>query len=125
MIGYLFSSLFALQLIGCKHQFRIESYPPGATVYHDGEEIGTTPMETTLQWYPFKRMPLEVRLPNYRPVFLSADKQINARILTREIVTFRYKKLLGRTPRTTHHVHLIREHGPAGTWTPDDAKKSR
>lgn len=34
-------------------------------------------------------------------------------------------RILGRTPRTIHEVHLIRKHGAAGSWTPEDAERMR
>jgi hypothetical protein len=125
MIRYLFCSIVALQIVGCLHRIRVESFPPGATVYHKNNDIGTTPLEKTIIWYPFLQIPMEIRLPNYRSVNFNAQDQLSVRKITLDIFTFRYKKWLGIEPRVVHNIYMIREHGPTGTWTPEDAKKTR
>jgi len=123
MTRFVLYCIFTQHLLSCRHHFRVESYPPGARVYFNGEEIGTTPIDRTVWWYPFKKVPLKVTLPNYRTMQISADQQINAWSLTKELLSFRYKVLLGIKPRATHQIYLVRKHGPAGTWTPDDAQQ--
>ena len=89
------------------------------------EEIGTTPLETTLLWYPFHYTPIEVSLPNYRSIVIHPEQQVTVRKISRDLFFFRYKRWLGLEPRNTHTLYLIRDHGPAGTWSPDDAKKNK
>ena len=125
MIRYLVCSIVALQITGCLHRIRVESFPAGATVYYKDNEIGTTPVEKTVFWYPLANIPIEVQLANYRSVTVQAENQISLRKITGDLMFFRYKKMLGLEPRTVHNIHMIRMHGPAGTWTPEDAKKTR
>ena len=112
-------------LLGCRHQFRVESTPPGARVTYKGEDVGTTPLNITLWWMPFQKLPVNISLTNYRSLTFSAGEHLSLPAVTRELFAFRYKRLLGLTPRTTHQIQLIREHGPAGTWTPEEAQKSK
>ena len=125
MNRFFLSIVFSQLLLSCRHRLRIESYPPGATVYCDGEEIGTTPIDTMLWWFPFKKIPMTVTLANYRPIQFSAEQQLGFGRLSKELLTFRYKKLLGIEVRTTHQLYLVRKHGPAGTWTPEDAQRNK
>ncbi|MEM7681460.1 MAG: PEGA domain-containing protein [Planctomycetota bacterium] len=45
MSAGLMSALLALSLGGCTHSVYLNSKPQGATVYLDGEQVGTTPYQ--------------------------------------------------------------------------------
>ena len=51
VVGACLAVVLTSVLVGCsvQRQVRIETLPPGAQVYLDGEKIGTTPLETTIQ----------------------------------------------------------------------------
>ena len=116
-----FSILF--YFLGCRHQIQIQSTPVAADVYWQNDFIGTTPLTTTFWWYPGRRIKLDVRYKTYRSVGIPIHSSINPAILTREFISFRWKTMLGLTTRAKYNVLLIKEHGPAGTWTPEDAKE--
>lgn len=51
IVGFCLAAISTGALVGCavQRQVRIETRPPGAQVYLDGEKIGTTPLDTTIQ----------------------------------------------------------------------------
>ena len=112
-----------LLTIACMHHVQLESTPVGADVYLGEEHLGNTPMELTLWWHPGRKLPLELRLNGYRTLPVRLDRSISLRVVTTELLLFRYQQLLGKKTRATHRFQLMREHGPAGTWSPDDAKR--
>lgn len=109
-------------LIGCRHQVKIDSTPYGADVIWKEESIGTTPMTHTFWWYPGRKLQLDVQKYGYRPMYLSAEDSISLRYLIGDVTHFRFTTLLGFDIRSTHTAVMIPEHGPAGTWTPEDAQ---
>ncbi|MCC7070932.1 MAG: PEGA domain-containing protein [Deltaproteobacteria bacterium] len=58
------AALTALALLvcaaGCAHSIRVESEPPGATVFVGGKRVGTTPVELTEVSGGIDRVPVEV-----------------------------------------------------------------
>lgn len=116
---------------GCVvHRVRVESDPPGAVVRLDGKVRGVTPIEFNTVWTPplFKSYNLGLTLPGYRQVQASGTWSAPSP-LRREVRLWRYllhplrwKQILGREPRSKITVVLVPEHGPAGTWTPEDVR---
>ncbi len=54
--------LGVLSQAGCVERLlAIHSDPPGATVYVDGEKVGTTPCEVSYTWYGTRDVILELR----------------------------------------------------------------
>ena len=52
----------ALSQAGCVERLlAIQSDPPGAAAYLDGEKVGTTPCEVTYTWYGTRVLVLELR----------------------------------------------------------------
>ena len=52
----------ALSQAGCVERIiAIQSDPPGAAAYLDGEKVGTTPCEVTYTWYGTRVLVLELR----------------------------------------------------------------
>jgi hypothetical protein len=55
-------ALGALSQGGCVERIlAIQSDPPGAAAYLDGEKVGTTPCEVTYTWYGTRVLVLELR----------------------------------------------------------------
>ena len=55
-------ALAALSQAGCVERIlAIQSDPPGAAAYLDGEKVGTTPCEVTYTWYGTRVLVLELR----------------------------------------------------------------
>ena len=114
-----------LLAIACMHHVQLESTPVGADVYLGEEHIGNTPMTMTMWWFPGRKLPVELRLNGYRNLPVRLDRGISTQGVLVELLLFRYRTLLGREVRSTHRFQLIREHGPAGTWSPNDAKRMK
>ena len=121
-----------LFLFACRHSIKIDSVPYNASVYVQEKSQNTQPQEYicytpctyTFLWYPFHQENLEIQLKGYRRMYLDADVSISTSVVIRDILGFRYKRLLGKTTRSTHTVLLIREHDGAGTWTAKDAQSN-
>ena len=111
-----------IAITGCRHQVVIESTPYGADVFWKEEHLGTTPVEHIFWWHPGKRIHLDVQHYGYRPMTLDIDDSISIGRVINDTFHLEGKILLGFAPRTTHTAVLVPEHGPAGTWTPEDAK---
>lgn len=104
-LALLWLALATAPLSGCLRHVTIVSDPPGASVTRGGQEIGTTPLQLTVWPVPFLAQPVRVGLAGYRG---------------QEVPLGRNLGLFRR--RTTHRVLLIKGHGGAGTWTPEDAE---
>jgi len=135
LIGYLFLAVetilqrYLLSLFlfsfGCKHRIRVESTPPGAKIFLKEKELGDTPVEHSLLWWPGRKYQMSIKLPGYRNMDIHPEKALSTTAFIKDLFMFRYSRLLGLKPRRTFHVLLIRDHGKAGTWSPKDAKKLR
>lgn len=56
------AALAALSQAGCVERLlAIQSDPPGAAAYLDGEKVGTTPCEVPYTWYGTRLLVLELR----------------------------------------------------------------
>lgn len=88
----------ALVAAGCAHRVALTSAPAGAAVTLGGERVGVTPMELAVHWVGPRV--LRVELSGYRPLEVR----------------------LGLFPRRAVELRLVREHGGAGTWTPDQVR---
>lgn len=56
------AALAALSQTGCVERLlSIQSDPPGAAAYLDGEKVGTTPCEVPYTWYGTRLLVLELR----------------------------------------------------------------
>ena len=111
-----------IAVVGCRHQVVIESAPYGAEVFWKEDSLGSTPIQHNFWWYPGKRIHLNVQHYGYRSMILDVDQSISVGRVINDVFHLEGKVLLGINPRTTHTAILIPEHGPAGAWTPDDAK---
>ena len=86
---------------GCKHRAVITSNPPGAEVRVDGRYVGVTPVEVAVSRMPWASNKVRVKLRGRRWT---------------EVELSRWKR------KSEHEVLLVRKHGRAGTWTPDEAQ---
>lgn len=87
-----------LPLVGCAHRVALTSSPAGAYVSLGGERVGVTPLELELQ--PFGPRDLRLELTGYRTFEL---------------------KIRGKVPPALE-LRMIREHGGAGTWEPEEVR---
>ena len=87
--------------VGCTHKAVITSDPPGARVQVGGEFVGVTPYEVKISRMPWVSNKVRVSLQGRRWT---------------ELKLSRWKR------KSEHQVLLVRRHGRAGTWTPEDAE---
>ena len=118
---YLYTVIL-LQTLACRHKIEIESAPYGADVYWKEESLGKTPMEYTFWWYPGRRIPITIQYFGYRTNVLNVHRSISPLIIADDIIHIRIMRLLGLKTRNVHSAVLVPEHGPSGTWTPEDAQ---
>lgn len=85
-----------------------------------GEVVGATPVEVVVWSVPFARPKARLSMPGYRPVQvgLRRDRKPLARLW--DLLTFRWRRAFALVPAAHHEVLLVQDHGPAGTWTPED-----
>ena len=142
-------SLLWLTLVlgGCisAHRVRIESDPPGAEVIIHGRSLGPTPVEVTMLWLPGRSWWLQDRstarldAPGYRDGRIRMGRHTMGAVFWDTLLfaipdefngaaPWKWRwghlaRLVGVDVRHTHKVELIRRHGRAGTWTPEDAER--
>ena len=90
----------------------------------NGEPVGATPQELEMVWVPLKDLTLTADARGYRSVTLSLEEDLSLGLVVRELVTLRWGRLLGKSVRSEHEVLFIREHGEAGSWTAEDARRN-
>lgn len=114
----------ALALTGCAHRVLLKTDPAGARVSVNGEPMGFAPTTVQVLWVPFKPLEMQVELPGYRTVTLDLQKDLGPiRLLTEVARPWRWDRWWGGEARRQHEILLIRYHGRAGTWTPEDARR--
>jgi hypothetical protein len=91
-------ALLAGALAGCAHRVTVTSAPAGAYVFLGDEPVGTAPLDLAVPLVGPRVVRAE--LPGYRP----------------------FEVRLGFVPRRALELRLVREHGAAGTWEPEEAR---
>lgn len=109
-------------LWACAHRVTITSEPPGATITVRDKRLGPAPQEVRFWWYPFRPMKVKVSAEGYRSLTMKLNDDLGPLHFTRLLFTGRWAKMVGLRPAANHEVMLIRQHGPAGTWTSEDVK---
>lgn len=99
------ASLALLACTGCVRKVIIESDPPGAMVRTTKQVLGPTPYERRVWWIPFTKHEVIVGMIGYRRVRVDLRPHLG---------WFR--------GQTVHQVILVEEHGPSGTWLPEEAE---
>lgn len=107
---------------GCAHRVDIHSEPPGATIKVGKRTIGPAPQQVRFLWWPGRAMRVKIEARDYRPLVIEAGNTVSTGRFILDFLSFRYKRILGLSPRTTINVLLVREHPGAGGWTPTDVK---
>ncbi|MFT5585661.1 MAG: hypothetical protein ACI9VR_003254 [Cognaticolwellia sp.] len=142
--------LLSASFLGCfPHKVRIESEPPGAQVQINRRKMGTTPVEFTVLTLPHLRTDsgcdaqrikrrrcrfhVQVSLPGYRTLHTTIGQDARAwRHLLHPlrggaweclIPPFQWRGGKCVAPHSRREVVLVADHGPTGTWTPEDAKR--
>ena len=102
----LFLFTFILFFSACHHRVEIVSTPQGAEIYRNNEFVGTTPMEMTHWWVPFKKDEVDIRLIGYRTYPFRLAYPFHR--LTLDVLMFRYDVILGFAP-VRHTIILQKE----------------
>ena len=104
---------------GCVHMVEVVSTPSGAYVEygrrHKGEDSRVQTIETPgvirVSTLPFARQPFIVSMPGYRT--FGGDLRWAGIETLAEV-----PKVVGLQRVRRLEIHLLREHGPVGTWDP-------
>ena len=104
---------------GCAYRVSLSSTPGTAEVILTGGSSVTTPTEVRLRWVPFGGQRIVARAPGHRS--LEVDLRKSEIKLHRYVsdTLFRPATLLG-APRAEVRLLLVPEHGPVGTWGPEE-----
>ncbi len=105
---------------GCAYKVTLTSQPELTEIVLPGKG-GTviTPVDVTLRYVPFGKLPIVASAPGYRPLELDLRKsEVRlGRYITDTL--WRPATLFGRS-RGVVRLVLIPEHGPVGTWVEDE-----
>ena len=106
---------------GCAYKATLHTDPIGASLYVDNELVGIAPYDVTVRAFSGPRQ-VRVELPGYRPyeVHFGTERRLLPRL---RFALVHPAVVLGRKPPPERLLLLIPEHGPAGTWTPEDVER--
>jgi hypothetical protein len=106
---------------GCAYRATLQTNPIGAAVFIDGEAAGIAPVLITVTGL-WRKPQVLVELPGYRSYEI--DLATESRPWPRIVFAWTHPLVvLGKRPPPTRIMMLIPEHGPAGTWTPEDVER--
>ncbi len=115
------TACLALALTGCTYRVVLASSPPGAVIYVDEEIVGVTPLPVAVS-HRGKPPSIRVELTGYRSFELDMTRDLRLRERIRYNLRHPWLYVGDRSP-PTRTVVLIPNHGPAGTWTPEDVER--
>ena len=110
--------------LGCKHRVSVNSVPAGAALYLNDEPVGATPQEITVDWRVRESFVLTAHAQGYRPLSIDLVHDLSVGQIIRDALMLRWKMLRGHRTRMEHELLFIREHGAAGTWSAEDARRN-
>ena len=94
--------------IGCRYKLVVQTTPVGADVILNREILGPTPVEENFWSSPTSKAALEIHKEGYRSI------QTTVKLKHRSLIHW-------KQPENQLKFILIKEHGPVGTWTSEDA----
>jgi len=108
-------------LAGCAQKISLISDPVGAQVRMGSREVGSTPVDVVVWSVPFQHPKARLTFPGYRAmeVDLGPDREPLKR--TWDLLSLHWKRAFALVPAGSHEVLLVRRHGPAGSWTSEEA----
>jgi hypothetical protein len=117
--GLLLTGLAGALGSGCAYHVQLTSIPEAASVVlPDDRGVVTTPSVAAFRWSPFGDQVVTVRSPGYRVMTVDLrDHQIK---LSRLLVGSLRPETWGDGVDGHVEFVLIPNHGPAGTWAPED-----
>ena len=86
--------------------------------------MGTTPQELVVDWRLGRSTMLVAEVQDYRDVEVDLAKALHLRRVLGDVLLLRWGRLSGNTVRSHHELLFVREHGPSGTWSAEDARRN-
>lgn len=114
------AGLALLALIACPARVRLETHPAGALVTLPSGKVVTTPTTAHVVWYPFRRVRLTVAAPGYRTLTAHLGRHEFSTWQMLGDGVYHPFAIFRSVPRREVDFVLVPDHGPAGTWTPED-----
>lgn len=114
--------LLSLVCAGCPYKVSLTGAPETLEVRLPDGEIVATPTVARLRWVPFGHQRIVAQAPGYRP--LAVDLRRSEIRWSRFVLgTLGHPSVLLGEPRGEVRLVLVAEHGPVGTWTPEDLQR--
>lgn len=112
-------ALLWLACAGCPYKVTLTSDPtPAEVLLPDGRTV-VTPAEVKLRWVPFGHQRITASAPRHRALEVDLRKT-EIRFWRFVGGTIARPATLGGRPRGEVELVLVPEHGPAGSWSPED-----
>ncbi len=99
------------------HRVQIATIPAGAVLYRNESRLGEAPLMVRIPMFASTKV--DVRLPGYRSVTTSLRGVGTASFVT-DFLSLHWARALGLRPRAGVEIRLSPDHGPVGTWEPDE-----
>lgn len=112
------SALAWLSCASCGYRLVLGSQPPATVLLPDGSLV-STPAEVRLRYVPFGHQRVVASADGYRSCEIDLREDA-IRLLPMVIGTLAHPATLAGRPRTEVRIVLVPEHGPSGTWTPEE-----
>ena len=111
--------LLLVAAAGCRYKVLLTSDPaPARVMLPDGRTVAT-PAEVTFRWVPFGHQRITASAPRYRPLEVDLRRtEIKLwRLITGPVTA---RAAVSGAPRGEVELVLVPEHGPAGSFDPDE-----
>jgi hypothetical protein len=117
--GLLVASASVGILGGCPYKVTLTAQPPDTEVtLPDGDRIAL-PADVKVRYVPFGHQRIQAAADGFRTLEIDLRKE-EVRLFSLIVGTLAHPSTLWGRPRGEVRLVLMPEHGPAGTWTPDE-----
>lgn len=111
--------LLVLALTGCAYKVTLTAQPAATEILlPDGQRI-VPPADVRLRYVPFGHQRIRAAAEGYRTLEVDLRRD-EIRLFSLVVGTLAHPSTLWGRPRGEVRLVLIPEHGPAGTWTPEE-----
>jgi hypothetical protein len=101
--------MIALWLAACVYRVTLATEPAPVQIALPDGSVVATPAEVSLRWVPFGHQVVTASAPGYRPLTIDLRR-----------TEVRWPHWLRGASRRKVELLLVPDHGPAGTWRPED-----
>ena len=109
--------MLPLLLLGCIHRVEVTTFPEGATLYRKGRQLGEAPLVVRIPM--FATTQVEAKMPGYRAVDTKL-RGVGTASFVADVLFLHWLKAVGLRTKAEVELRLMPEHGPVGTWAPED-----